>query len=224
MNGCKNNINVSHWYGKTWYAYGTSLTGEYRGRYAKYVAEISGLICVNKGIGGGGIIDNRKIYDAVMSEDGKASADLITLEVGANDGKAPLGLPTDTDDTTFCGSLNQCIKYLLENCPKAQIVIMDSTRQRYKLDEPENLSKLNAVLPGGYNYIERAEAIRQCCIINGVYFIPLSQLGLGLYRMQNNKNYLVDHVHHSELGGYNLAQGIWAYLKNIPLWYNELPK
>lgn len=224
MNEYRDNTKESHWQGKTWYAYGTSLTSAYCGKYSKYVVELSGLICVNKGIGGGGIIDNRMIYNAVMSEDGKAAADLITLEVGANDAKSPLGLPTDTDDTTFCGSLNQCIKFLLENCHKAQIVIMDSTRQRYQLNKPEELNKLDELLPGGYNYIERAEAIRQCCIINGVYFIPLSQLGLGLYRMQNNDNYLVDQVHHTELGGYNLAQGIWAHLKNIPLWYNELPK
>ena len=144
MNERSNHIKESHWIGKTWYAYGTSLTSDVWGKYSKYVVELSGLICVNKGIGGGGIIDNRWIYNAVMSEDGKTTADLITLEVGANDGMASLGSPTDTDDTTFCGSLNQCIKYLLENCPKAQIVIMDSTRQRYKLDEPENLSKLNA--------------------------------------------------------------------------------
>ena len=216
--------NESHWQGKLWYAYGTSLTSERLGRYTTYVSEFSGLVCVNKGIGGGGIIDNRKIYDAVMLGDGKAEADLITLEVGANDAKAPLGLPTDIENTTFCGSLNRCIRHLLENCPKAQVVVMDSTRGRYQLGKPENLDELDKVFSGGYNYLERVEAIRRCCVINGVYFIPLSQLGLGLYRMQNNDKYLVDQVHHTELGGYNLAQGIWSYLKNIPLWYSELPE
>ena len=224
MNKYKDSVMESHWHGKTWYAYGTSLTSGYCGKYSKYVTELSGLVCVNKGFGGGDLVSNRRIYDTVMSEDGKETADLITLEVGANDEKAPLGLPTDTDDTTFCGSLNQCIKYLLESCPKGQIVIMDSTRARYQHNRPEELKALNEILPGGYNYVERAEAIRQCCIINGVYFIPLSQLGLGLYRIQNNEKYLVDHIHHTELAGYNLAQGIWAHLKNIPLWYNELPK
>ena len=224
MNQYKNHTMKSHWFGKIWYAYGTSLTSIDLGKYSKYIEDFSGLTCVNKGISGGGIIANRLIYDAIMSADGKEMADLITLEVGANDGEAPLGLPTDIDNTTFCGSLNQCIKYLLEICPKAQVVIMDSTRRRYPHGKLEELCQLNEDLAGGYNYIERTEAIRQCCILNGVWFIPLSQLGLGLYRIQNNEKYLIDQVHHTELGGYNLAQGIWAHLKNIPLWYSEFPK
>ena len=114
----------NHWEGKKWYAYGTSLTSASQGKYVPYVAEMSGLDVVNKGIGGGGIISNTKVKDAVMNTtDGKLEADLITLEVGANDASAPLGEPWDNTADTFLGSLTQCINYLLQNT-NARIVVM----------------------------------------------------------------------------------------------------
>ena len=64
------NNDSSHWKDKIWYAYGTSLTDiDGLGKYAKYVAEISGLKLNNKGIGGGGIVANKKIKNAVMNID-----------------------------------------------------------------------------------------------------------------------------------------------------------
>ncbi|HJG11105.1 MAG TPA: hypothetical protein K8V07_04180, partial [Bacteroides xylanisolvens] len=72
---------------------------------------------------------------------------------------------------------------------------------------------------------ERDETIRKIAVANGVYYIPFgSGLGLGLFRQQSSDLYNVDHIHHTELGGYNLAKGIWGYLKNIPLWYSEIPE
>ena len=70
----------NHWEDKKWYAYGTSLTSASQGKYVPYVAQMSGLNVVNKGIGGGGIISNTKVKAAVMNTtDGKLEADLITL-------------------------------------------------------------------------------------------------------------------------------------------------
>ena len=48
-------------------------------------------------------------------------------------------------------SLNQCIKQLLQNCSKVQIVVMESTRGRYKPNNPEELFELDMITPGGYN-------------------------------------------------------------------------
>ncbi len=39
MNECQDNTKESHWHGKTWYAYGTSLTSAVLGKYSKYVVE-----------------------------------------------------------------------------------------------------------------------------------------------------------------------------------------
>ena len=44
---------MNHWQGKTWYAYGTSMTSTAQGKYVPIVEELSGLKVVNKGIPGG---------------------------------------------------------------------------------------------------------------------------------------------------------------------------
>lgn len=218
-------VESNHWAGKTWYAYGTSLTSETQGKYVPYVAELSGLNVVNKGIPGGALVANRNIFNALMSTtDGKIDADLITIEVGANDASTPIGDISGTDTDTFCGALNTCLQNIMTNCPKAQIVLMPSTRGRTAASNGEVFA-LDSERPGGGTYEEYHEAIRRVAVANGVYFIPFgSGLGLGLYRMQASNLYNVDNIHHTNLGGYNLAQGIWAYLQNIPLWYNTLPE
>ena len=222
------NENNSHWFGKKWYAYGTSITDveSGTGKYVPYLAELSGLNVYNKGIGGGALVANRNIYNRLMDNtDGKVDADLITIEVGANDFSTPLGEVTSMDNTTFCGALNTCIKNVLMNCLKAQVVIMPSTISRYELGNSSNLYNLDSERGDGTTYMERDEAIRKVAVANGVYFIPFgSGLGLGLFRQQSSNLYNVDQIHHTELGGYNLAQGVWSYLKNIPLWYSELPQ
>lgn len=203
------------WSGKKWYAYGTSLTntsGE--GRYARYLAQLANLTLVNKGISGGSIMGNVK--NAVMNTtDGKTQADLITLECGANDRAKTLGTIYDTGNTTFCGNLNQCIRYLQENT-SAQIVIMPSTVGNTMAPEA-------TMGTDNHTWAEQREAIRQICILNGCYMIPLDQLGLGYVRAQN-KDYVADNIHHTALGGYNLARGVWGFLKNIPLWYSAIPE
>ena len=209
---------ASHWQGKKWYAYGTSLTSTSRGQYAPTVAADLGLLLTNKGIVGGGLVDNGEIADAVMNiTDGKLEADLITLEIGANDREATLGDPLDTGNDTFCGVLNQCIRYLQENTD-AQIVVMSSTVPKTYHDEPVTP---DYEFPGGYNTYQMNTAIENVCKVNGVYYIPTSEgLGLGYGRAKNDK-YVVDNIHHTKLGGFNLAQGIIGYLKNIPLWYSN---
>ena len=217
-------FNDMHWSGKTWYAYGTSLTSTSQGKYAQYVAQFSGLTLYNKGIPGGGLVANRNVYNALNDlTDGKVDADLITIEVGANDWNVPLGDISGSDTDTFCGALNHCLQTILMNCPKAQVVLMCSTRQR-KSDDGTTLSPLDAENSYGVTYEEKNEAIRKVAVANGIYYIPFgSGLGLGLYRQQSSDLYNVDQIHHTALGGYNLAKGVWSYLKNIPLWYNSLP-
>lgn len=139
------------WDGKTWYAYGTSLTAPGSGKYPAYVAQMSGMTLVNKGHGGQGITNGIGGYienvgqnkTSVMNiTDGKLNANLITLEVGANDGGALLGSVYDTDDNTFCGCLNQCIQYLQKNTT-AQIVIISSSTSRSSGDVPLTIDRKN---------------------------------------------------------------------------------
>ena len=107
---------MNHWNGKLWYAYGTSMTSVEYGKYVPVVEKLSGLKVVNFGIPGGSLTPDGfgkgNTKRAVLNlEDGKADADLITLEVLPNE-DAIVGDIYDTDDESFCGCLNQCLRYL----------------------------------------------------------------------------------------------------------------
>ena len=138
---------MNQWQGKKWYCYGTSMTDNislihginHCGNYSKYLAQYAGLEEHNFGKGGSGIIpkfhgdDNIKTRCMCLT-DGKAKADLITVEIIPNDMKGELGEVTDLCDDTFCGNLNQIIEYLLSNT-KATLVILIASRGRYQHDD-----------------------------------------------------------------------------------------
>ncbi len=211
----------SHWNGKTWYAYGTSLTDiDGVGQYCKTVRDLSGLHLMNKGTSGGGICSNTLIKDAVMNViDGKLTADLITLEVGANDISANIGSIYDIGDDTFCGALNQCIRYLQENT-NAQIVVISSTNSRYKADDKTSeFTPERKFGTDNHTKFDQWKVIKEVCAINSVPYIPMGEeAGLGYARMISSDKYNIDNIHHTALGGKNLGEFVWSRLKNIPLW------
>ena len=223
----------THWYGKKWHGFGTSITNvSNEGKYATYLAALSGMTFVNHGKSGGGITksSNQALYNEIMQAS-LADADLITLEVGANDHAAPLGsiydgLPGETiqDNSTFCGALNTCIRHL-QATTNAQIVVICSPHGRHALNNPSNQRYGNEKW-GSDNHtnVELSEAIRKVCLLNAVYFIPSGDMdGMGYARMNASNLYNVDQIHHTALGGYNFAQAIWSQLKNIPLFYTAIP-
>ena len=220
-----NSNDNNQWKGKTWYAYGTSLTDISQvGQYPKTVRDLSGLILVNKGTSGGGIVANTMIKDAIMNTtDGKLEADLITLEVGANDTSATLGTIYDTVDNTFCGALNQCIRYLQKNT-NAQIVVISSTNSRYKSgDKTVEFTPEKTFASDNHTKYDQWKAIKEVCAINGVPYIPMGEeAGLGYARMIASDKYNIDNIHHTALAGKNLGEFVWNRLKNIPLWLSEL--
>lgn len=207
----------NQWAGKKWYAYGTSLTAT--NKYTKTVQELSGLTLVNKGISGGGIAAGSKsVKSAIMNTtDGKLNADLITLEVGANDASIALGEIYDTSNSTFCGNLNQCIRYLQENT-EAQIVVLSSTNA--KTNTSSNTEATPEVQYGTdkHTKYQQWKATEEVSKINSVYYIGMGEgAGLGYARM--NSKYLSDAIHHTDLGGKNLGSFVWSVLKDIPCWY-----
>lgn len=223
--GNSNNIDNNHWKNKKWYAYGTSLTDiDNVGQYCKTVRDLSGLTLTNKGKSGGGICANTLIKDAVMNTtDGKTSADLITLEVGANDTSAILGTIYDTGDNTFCGALNQCIRYLQKNT-NAQIVVISSTNSRYKSgDKTVEFTPEKTFASDNHTKYDQWKAIKEVCAINSVPYIAMGEeAGLGYARMIASDKYNIDNIHHTALAGKNLGEFVWSKLKDIPLWLSEL--
>ena len=207
----------NHWNGKLWYAYGTSMTSIKQGEYVPVVEKLSGLRVVNMGIPGGCLTPDGygkgNTKRAVMNiDDGKQNADLITLEVLPNEG-ALVGNIYDTDDESFCGCFNQCIRYLQENT-KAQIVVIIMIGANDHDPGETNNSR-------GIPQFEFAEAIERVARLNGVPVINvICESGLGYGRVRA-KEYQLDTIHLNELGGKNMGNFVWSKLKDIPLWEVE---
>ncbi len=206
----------NHWNGKLWYAYGTSMTSVEQGKFVPVVAELSGLNVVNKGIPGGSLTPDGygkgNTKRAVMTlEDGKADADLITLEVLPNEG-AKVGGIYDTDDESFCGCFNQAIRYLQKNT-KAQIVVIIMIGGNNT--PPEFITKR------GITNFEFASIIEKVAKLNGVPVINVfAESGLGYARVKS-KEYQLDHIHLNDLGGKVMGKFVWSKLKDIPTWTVE---
>ena len=208
---------MNQWDGKLWYAYGTSMTSVKYGKYVPVVQQYSGLQVVNHGIPNGSITPSGNgkgdIKRAVMKlEDGKQEADLITLEVLPNEG-GPVGDIYDVDDDSFCGCLNQCLRYLQENT-KAQIVLIlmigSNTRTPEEVTEKQ-----------GMTWFQFATIAEQVGRLNGVPVInAVCEGGFGYARVKS-REYQVDQIHLNELGGRNMVNFIWSKLKDIPIWERE---
>jgi hypothetical protein len=204
----------NHWNGKIWYAYGTSMTSIATGKYVPVVEELSGLVATNLGIGGGSLTpdgwgkgnNKRAVFNP---EDGKEKADLITLEVLPNEG-AKVGSIYDTDDESFCGCFNQCIRHLQETT-RAQIVVIIMIGANDHT--PEHLNEKR-----GITQFEFAEIIERVAKLNGVPVINVfCESGLGYARVKN-RDYQKDHIHLNDLGGRIVGEFVWSKLKDIPLW------
>ena len=206
----------NHWNGKLWYAYGTSMTSIEQGKFVPVVEKLSGLRVVNKGIPGGALTPDGygkgNMKRAVMTlEDGKADADLITIEVLPNEGAAVGGI-YDTDDESFCGCFNQAIRYLQENT-KAQIVVIIMIGANNT--PPEFITKR------GITNFEFASIIEKVAKLNGVPVINVfAESGLGYARVKN-KDYQLDQIHLNDLGGKVMGKFVWSKLKDIPAWDTE---
>lgn len=220
---------ANHWSGKTWYAYGASLT-QY-GPYTNALRDMSGMTLVNKGLAGKGImVGNHEVRNAIMNTtDGKTSADLITIEVMGNEMSLTFGDIADginTDGTTpsnvydtWIGCFVQCILYLQRNT-RAQIVVMPFTDSRYQYQHPETPTTPNRKYNDGTTLADRRAIVERLCNMYGVYYIdPNTALGYA----KKTDAYLTDQVHHTALGGYVVAEYLWSKIKDIPLWRTAVP-
>ncbi len=208
----------NHWDGKLWYAYGTSMTSIKQGKYVPVVEELSGMKVVNLGIPGGCLTPDGygkgNVKRAVMNmDDGKEKADLITLEVLPNEG-ATVGNIYDTDDVSFCGCFNQCIRYLQENTKAQIVVIIMIGGNDHDPREPNNSR--------GIPQFEFAEIIERVARLNGVPVINVfCESGLGYGRVKA-RDYQLDNIHLNELGGKNMGKFVWSKLKDIPAWETDI--
>lgn len=214
---------TNHWMNKKWYCYGTSMTDISMNGYAEKLADLSGLEMHNFGIGGGGIISSLSHGGNVKNRvktlsDGKAEADLITVEVIPNDMSGTLGDPTNPQADTFVEALYDIIEYLQTNT-NAQIVILIATRSVYNYQDktvqytPDSSSITN--------WREWENATIEVCERCGIQcWNGAGESSLGYYRMmKDNNKYVKDQIHLTNVGAYNLAQFYYNKLKHLPLFY-----
>lgn len=214
---------TNHWMNKKWYCYGTSMTDISMNGYAEKLADLSGLEMHNFGIGGGGIISSLSHGGNVKNRvktlsDGKAEADLITVEVIPNDMSGTLGDPTNPQADTFVEALYDIIEYLQTNT-NAQIVILIATRSVYNYQDKTVQYTPNSSSITKWREWENAtiEVCERCGIQcwNGA-----GESSLGYYRMmKDNNKYVKDQIHLTNVGAYNLAQFYYNKLKHLPLFY-----
>ena len=213
------------WQGKKWYCYGTSMTdnktfinGYHSGTYTKYLAEYAGLLEHNYGKSGSGIIPSLHGEDNIKSRamclsDGKAEADLITVEVIPNDGNGELGEPTDTGSDTFLGNLNQIIEYLLTNT-NAVVVILIASRARRKHDDPTE--KFPPTSEHVQKRLKWEAAVAEVCKMQGVQcWNGAAEAGFGYYRMAKDDTLVRDQIHLTDKGGELLAKYFYGRLLSI---------
>lgn len=227
----------NQWQGKKWYCYGTSMTESRErtgvvgttpdkqpnspvrtGYYSGFLAGFAGLEEHNFGKGGSGVVPALHGADSIKSrvmtlDDGKAEADLITVEVIPNDERAELGDITDWSDDTFCGNLNQMLAYLLENTC-AVVAVLIATRSRYVPEDVDDRSH-----PTGEKALKRLqweEAVEKLCRIHGVpCWNGAAEANLGYFRMGMDTTYVQDQIHLTETGGRILAAYYWGRLQTV---------
>ena len=229
---------MNYWKDKKWYCYGTSMTSNATskgrigtrpdgtayigkmGNYSKPLANLLGVREYNFGLGGVGIVpalhpeDNNKLR-TMRLDDGKAEADLITLEVIPNDfGYAELGSPTDLCDETFCGNLNQILKYLLKNT-RATVAVLIATRARY--DHNDIGARYTPCSDYVQEYIKWERATEMICRMHSVpCFNAAAECGLGYYRVEDdNGEYFNDQAHLTRRGGEILARYYYEKISGL---------
>lgn len=205
------------WKGKLWYAYGTSITSTSYGEYVPIIQKFSGMQVKNfgrpgEGIGDFGAVSTGVVYrDLTTIADHKEDADLITIEIGANDigPDTPIGDEYDHDESTLCGRLNLAVEFL-QSHTYAQIVLIASPSGRWRSDE----------------YREYGEAqwkFRKIAFLHRVYWIDGNSC-LGYGRIAVSMKFVSDFIHQTSVGAYNYALSIWKELKEIPLFYRNIPE
>lgn len=234
---------TSKWQDRKWVAFGTSLTatnntgapdGTPTGKYTPYLTELSGMNLTNRGVSGGSISGHILYYIHYYKKDYK-DADLITIEGSVNDwvgNGVPLGTVGDTvpyvknvhqdvvdfitslggsESGTFAGACYQTFKIAKENAPNSVIVFLTDNTGRRVPSTGGNCSRdiLNGLGLSQQDYIDTAIAVAES--------MGITVIDAGAKSMINEEHpeYLIDHIHHTELGGQKYAEAIWSELKNI---------
>lgn len=231
---------ITPWTGKRWFAFGTSITdtgytnaetGTPTGKYAPYLVEMSGLVIDNHGIAGGTIGKggmhggSANILNEILTTD-LSTADLITIEGFVNDFACAVALGelgddggtdaiADTETITIRGALYRAVKHCLETAPNALVILLtESTGKEYTLTSTQQTANYCVNKKNSLNLFQKDY---NDAIIEMGHFMGVRVIDAGSNSQINcfNPEYIIDQIHHTELGGKQYATVIWDELKNI---------
>jgi hypothetical protein len=228
------------WEGKKWFAFGTSITdtsytnaetGTPTGKYVPYLTEMSGLSVTNCGIAGGTWGKGGKhggsanILNRILTTD-LSGADLITIEGCVNDFACAVALGelgdtggtdavANTETITICGALYRAVKHCLETAPNAIVILLtESTGKEYTM---KSTGQTADYCVDRKNSLGLFQKDYNDIIVDMGRFMGVRVIDAGSKSQINcfNPEYIVDQIHHTELGGKQYATVIWDELKNI---------
>lgn len=214
------------WKGKTWWAYGTSITdigpndttgnNGHSGKYPLSLEAYSELVRNNGAIGSGGILDDKadnRNYRLNILKTPK-DTDLVTIETLPNDDYTnKLGDIGDTEPSTICGALTQCFEYLTTNT-RARIVLLIVTGTIHAISSETPEVNYKPYETTRKNWRKAVEKITELAKLYGVTVIDADANALDWGRRKTGITYK-DHVHLNYLGGEIFGRYIWEQLKNI---------
>lgn len=191
--------------------------------YVNQVAELSGAVCRNYGVGGTRIAKQEipspeaKWDDDFLSraERMDPDADVVVVFGGTNDfghGFAPIGKMEDRTSYTFYGALHCLFTYLLDKYPMAEIVVITP------------LHRLNETNPKGDGWKPEATGVLKEYVtalreVTEYYSLPT----LDLYSCSGiqpavpviQKMYLPDGLHPSDAGHRRIAEKLVVFMENL---------
>lgn len=230
----ENLITNNVWNDKKWVCFGTSITdtnnhsdpnGDPTGKYVPYLLDMSGLSLVaNRGIAGACMTGHILYYINYYTSD-QANSDLVTIEGSVNDWQSniPLGEVGDvvpyqksgdlevggSADGTFAGACYKAFTNAQMNAPNAKVVYLtDNTGYADTINSCARDLK-NKLGFTQLNYIDTAIKVAE------YVGIPVIDCGRKSQINNEHREYLVDRIHHTQLGGKQYARTIWAELKNM---------
>lgn len=209
---------VSPYSGKIWHCFGTSISDtDLVGKYPIYLEQMSGMIRTNFGRSGGCIGPSQSggnyILNAIKNDANISQAEVVTIEGFVNDWSqaVPIGSLTDTDGSvSFMGALYEALTYIQAHSNAQIFVFTDNTGTTYN----ETDIRRTVVRPAtGKIQNDYIEATIEMCRYLGV---PVIDAGRESMISQDTASlYLMDQIHHTQLGGYQYAKTIWDKMKNF---------
>ncbi len=192
--------------------------------YVAQVAEISGAICRNYGIGGTRIaaqkVSSSCAYHDLdfcyryrfMSKD----ADVVAVFGGTNDyghGDAPVGSFEDRTPATFYGALHYLHSGIKEMYPKATIFVMLPLHREGEDNDMGEYSRKGKV------YGDLKTYIKAICEVAEYYNLPVLDLynesGMYADTEENSKKHFDDGLHPNDLGHRIIAEMVVEFIEKL---------